>query len=59
MVDAKNPIPFSVGELPYEAKNEVLILLKKGVTDEQAVAKLDGAIILKGFQGVVAGEGKE
>ena len=59
MVDAKNPIPFIVGEMPYEAKNEVLILVKKGVADEQVIAKLDGAIILKGFQGVVAGEGKE
>ena len=49
IIDAKNPVPFIVGDLPYEAKNEVLILVKKRLTDEEVITKLDGAIILKGF----------
>lgn len=55
MVDGQNPVPFILGDLPYEPKNEVFILLSKAVPDEEAIAKLEGTLILRGFQGVVAG----
>jgi hypothetical protein len=33
MIDATNPIPFIMGDLPYEPKAEALILLHKTVSD--------------------------
>lgn len=54
-----NPIPLIIGDLPYEVKTEVLILVHKTISDEVLQQKLKDVIILKGFQGVIAGEGKE
>jgi len=44
--------------LPYEVKNEILILVNKGVDDQTIKNSLGGAVILKSFQGVIAGEGR-
>lgn len=54
-----NPIPFIVGDLHYEPKIEILILSNKATPDEKIIELLEGTTILKGFQGVIAGEGKE
>jgi hypothetical protein len=59
MSELKNPIPLSVGDLPYEPRSEVLILVHKGVPDDVIQQKLEGTVILKTFQGVIAGEGKD
>lgn len=37
----------------------MLVVLHKAIANEEAIEKLDGVTILKGFQGVVAGEGKD
>ena len=40
MVEGRDPVPFIVGDLPYEPKNAVFILLHKAVTDDQVIGAL-------------------
>lgn len=48
-----------MGDLPYEPRNELLIMIKEGVEDQTILDALQGAVILKGHEGVIAGEGKQ
>jgi|JI9StandDraft_1071089.scaffolds.fasta_scaffold127408_2 hypothetical protein len=48
-----------MGDLPYEPRNELLIMIKEGVEDQTILDALQGAVILKGHEGVIVGEGKQ
>lgn len=47
-----------MGDLPHEVQKEVLILADGNVEDATILKVLKGAVILKAFQGVVPGQGK-
>lgn len=47
-----------MGDLPYEVRREILVMINGDVEDETILNVLKGTIILKGNQAVLAGEGK-
>jgi hypothetical protein len=47
-----------MGDLPYEVKNEVLIIVDDDLQDETILNALKDTVILKGNQAVLPGEGK-
>ena len=53
-----NPVPLIMGDLPYEPKKVLLIMLNPQIDLETALKVLRGAVLLKANHGVLQGEGK-
>lgn len=47
-----------MGDLPYEIKNEMLIIVDGDLEDDTILNALKDTVILKGNQAVLPGEGK-